>query len=606
MRDLFISEWHRFRRPALGVAIAHLIALGLMSRAIDLMALGYQDQFALLIVYMLLALTLAVLQVGSYRQPGRWLWLVHRPLPTQRIFGALALAATSVVGVAILLPLLIFVVATEVLTTQVVDVRHYITAIHAAAFAMMAWLAGAHACTSQHKAAVAILLAPMLLALHPASVWALLPGVVVSLAWLALVAGQGFRADRGAPIRRHSMLLLTALPLQLAFFVLIFHFTKGGIALADLVARGNTGRSVTTADVDIDIEAHLRAIGVAFWTRSLESSTDARAASWRAQLGGARLAGLTPDIERFPLRHQLGNVERPWWDGRRGIKWTFSHDRMMYHGRDQGTGASRGWWGEGGRSSTAAFADVPTPALSRSTLYTIDRDTTRQAVLLRLPEGEWFTSRPVRALDRTFILTSDRLLALARPADTLAPVKHATIDWSLPIEDAGLRPISVDVAEVADGWLVSLFYFDDWEFDGFEFLLRPWQQIVHVDANGRATHAGGRRDIRDHRVSIGVASAVPVASWWVSPPLYALAHVPDLIDTGLTQPPRFELLPSGPAMRAVALALMLASTFAAWLWLRRVRATPARRRLWLASCFVLGLPAFLSLLCLEPRLAECT
>jgi hypothetical protein len=148
---------------------------------------------------------------------------------------------------------------------------------------------------------------------------------------------------------------------------------------------------------------------------------------------------------------------------------------------------------------------------------------------------------------------------------------------------------------------VSLFYFDDWEFDGFEFLLRPWQRVFHVDSAGAASLVSERRDIRGRQVSLGIHSAVPVASWWVSPPLYLLAHVPDVLDAGLTQPPRVEWLPRQPPLRIAALALLLASLLGALAWLRRAHVTPARRRLWLATCALVGAPALLSLICLEPR-----
>jgi hypothetical protein len=95
--------------------------------------------------------------------------------------------------------------------------------------------------------------------------------------------------------------------------------------------------------------------------------------------------------------------------------------------------------------------------------------------------------------------------------------------------------------------------------------------------------------------------AVPLVSWWVSPPLYALAHLPDLLDTGLTQPPRFVLLPRVPVFYALAAALMLISVTAGYLWLRGTHVGASRRRLWLATCALLGVPGFLSLICLEPR-----
>ncbi|HZM00953.1 MAG TPA: hypothetical protein VFD43_11955 [Planctomycetota bacterium] len=603
MNDLIRSEWRRFRRLALIVALCHGLGLLLLSRAVDVLQLGSEDQGAMLVLYMVLGLALALLQVGSYRKTSRWLWLIHRPLAPARIFAALALSALAQLCVGVLAPLLVFLVATDAFTTQVVDSRHYVASVLALAFTLMAWLAGAHACTSRHKVAVAVLLAPLMLALHPASVWWLLLPVLACLAWLAFVARHSFRADRAAPIARHGVLLLTALPMQLGFFLLVFELSKAGVALFELLGRSNPGRTVLTTDTDVDVDAMLRNWSRNFLALGLENSRDPRVAMWREQLPLLQMAGLTPDIERFPVRHQLGNVASPWWDDTRKIQWTFSHDRMQFLGRDLSGGATRGWWGASGIGAAEPFAEVPAFGMTRDVLYTVDLETQRQHELVRLPAGEWFMGRPVNALDRVLLQTNRRLLAYRPDREALSPFAPPLLDWQLPLPP-GEPPPMVEVFELLDGWLVSLFYFDEREFDGFESLIDPWQQVVHLDADGRSSVVGERRNIRGHSVSVGGSAAVPVASWWVSPALYALAHLPDRLDTGLTQPPRFEPLPRVPLFRWLAGALMLASLAAGSLWLRGTRVGAARRRLWLVSCVLLGVPALLSLICLEPRRAR--
>jgi hypothetical protein len=604
MKDLIRSEWRRFRKLSLIVALSHGLVLLLMSRVVDVTQLPFPDQGMMLVVYMLLGLTLALLQVGSYRQTSRWLWLIHRPLPPAKIFAALALSALAQLSVAVLAPLLVFLVATDAITTQVVDSRLYVSLFLVMAFAMMAWLAGAHACTSRHKAAVAVLLAPIILALHLASVWALLLPVLVCLAWLVFVARHSFRADRDAPIARHSVLLLTALPLQLGFFLLVFQLSKQGIALAEVLGR-SPGRTVLAGDPDVDVDAMMRNIGQTFFAKGLDGSRDPRAATWREQLPLLKMAGLEPDVARFSVRHQFGNLTRPWWDDKRHIEWTFSHDRMQFHGRDPNVGESRGWWGTHGLDSPERFTDIPASGVTRTILSAVDDDTQRQYELVRLPAGEWFTGRPVRALDRVLLLTNKHVIAYRPDRESSSVFASPKLDWQIPLAEGAPAPISVAIAELLDGWLVSFFYSDVREFEGFERLTDPWQRVVHVDADGKATVVGERHGIHDYHISAGGSSMIPLASWWVSPPLYALAHVPDLLDTGLTQPARFELLPRVPLFYALVIGLMLISLAAAYGWLRGTQVGTARRRLWLVSCALLGVPAFLSLICLEPRKTAC-
>src|SRR5439155_15563375 len=154
--------------------------------------------------------------------------------------------------------------------------------------------------------------------------------------------------------------------------------------------------------------------------------------------------------------------------------------------------------------------------MTRTMLYAIDDESQRQHELLRLPEGEWFTGRPVHALDRVLLLTNRRLLAYRPDRDAQSPFARPKLDWQLPLAEGQPAPLGVNVAELLDGWLVSLFYSDAREFDGFESLIDPWQQVVYVDADGQATVVGERRNIHDFHVSFSGSVAVPVASWWVS------------------------------------------------------------------------------------------
>ena len=333
MKDLFVSEWRRFRRLALIAGGGHCLALLFLSRATNVLQLSYESQALMLILYMVLGLTLALVQVGSYRKPSQWMWLIHRPLPPTRIFAALSLSALVMLTLVVFLPLLLFVLLTDAFTTHVVDMRHYVALFYALAYTMMAWCAGALAIGSKNKVTVAVLVAPFLLAMHLASVWALALPVVICLAWLTWIAMHSFRADRSASIARSGVLLLTALPLQLGFFLLVFHLSKVALSAAEIMAS-NAQPSETVLETDPNAVATLRSLSQDSFTRGLEGSQDPRAAAWREQIPLMDVVDLVPDLARFPVRDQIGNLPASWWDSKRSIEWTFSHDRMMFHGRD--------------------------------------------------------------------------------------------------------------------------------------------------------------------------------------------------------------------------------------------------------------------------------
>jgi hypothetical protein len=274
---------------------------------------------------------------------------------------------------------------------------------------------------------------------------------------------------------------------------------------------------------------------------------------------------------------------------------------MMFRGRDPTTGSDRGWWGTTGTEAPQPFAEVPLTDMTARALFAIDDETQRQHELVRLPPGEWFTARPTRAFDRLFLVTNQRLLAYAPDRHATSSFAPPLLDWQIPLPGSQAQPVSIIVAELFDGWLVSLYYYAGAEFNGFEELVPHWQQVVFVDDKG-ATVVGGRRDVRGQQITLGGSPVVPEASWWLSPALYTLARIPHVVlDQGLTRPPRLAAAPNVRMFYPLAAGLMLVSlALGAW-WLRAAPVSTGRRRLWLATCGLIGLPAFLSLICLEPR-----
>lgn len=603
MKDLFFSELRRFRRLTLLAATGHLLLLLFLNRTTNLLQQAYFDSMVLFGVYLLLGLALAVVQVGSYRKPSQWLWLIHRPLSTDRIFAALALSALTMLSLVLVLPLLLLVLGTAQFTTKVVDSHHYAIVFHLLAFAMMAWLAGAHACVSRHKAAIVVLAAPLLLAVHLISVWWLLLPVLSCLVWLSWITLKSFRANRDAPIADHGTLLLTALPLQLGLFLLVFALGKMLFLTASIMV-GTDPLNTEFPPKGGLIETQ-RAEPVQELLFGLTESSDARAASWREQLPLLEPVRIGPYLNRFPIRHQLSNLNMPtqWWDEQRSILWTFSHDQMVFRGRNPESGVDHGWWGVNGVGDRTPFAEVPFAShegylLTRSAFYAIDNEEQRQHELFRLAAGEHFIDAPSKAFNRLLVLTSERLLLYRTDRQATSAFSPPLLDWQLALPRGVQNIEGVAIAELMDGWLVSFLYGDGVRqigFSQFSVTAEPWQQVIHIDDNGNATVVGERPIQRDY-------SALQQLSWWFSPVLHTLSEWPDsALDKGLTWPLQVEILPSAPVLYPVAATLMLLSLALAVWWLRGSQMSRGRRQVWLVSCALLGVPAFLSLICLEPR-----
>lgn len=599
MSLLMRCEWRRFSRLTLVVGTVHLAALFLLGRVSDPLRWSAEDQLAILVVFMLLGGTLATIQVGAYRRPSQWLWLIHRPLEPRTIFADLSGSALAILGAATAAPAFIWLMATDVFTARVVDVRDYLSVVHLLGFAWMAWAIAALTLLSRSRWMVISLTLPLVIVLQMASVWWLLIPVIAGAGWLYAIARETIRANRQAPLTRNWAVLLTALPVQLGLFLLIFHVGKGSVEAIQYFAKPPVAGDIVT---EADQAATQRLPREGLIAQGLVNSAETLAPSWRSQLPLLPSLFMSPVLERFPLRHQFGNTVPAWWDAKHGTEWTFSHDAMRFIGRDPRSGHARGAWGPGGAGGGAdrPFDNIPLEGLTRDTLYYVDSERQRQYEQLRLPNGEWFVARPNQELGRVWVM-SNRSLRVYHPADPeQPPYAPLRADWELSYPEDAARLTQVDVAQLLDGWLVSFFYFDP-----HDRVYSPWQQVVHVAPDGVSRVVGERRGIHDLRIHIGVGGSalLPTEAWWLSPALHVLASAADrALDTGLTRPPAFEPLPRAPELWIVALALSAFSLVLGALWLRRCHVQPARKRLWLALCALIGVPALLSLPMFEPRM----
>lgn len=602
MKDLLLSEWRRFSRLAMVGAVLHLLALLFLNRTTNLLALTYFEALPMWVLYSLLGLTLGVIQVGSYRKPSQWLWLLHRPLPPRQIFLALAASGLLLLAVLIALPQLLFLLTLDLLSTTLVESRHYLGSLHLLAYSGMAWLGGAYACCSRRWIALLAAVAPLVLSLHLISVWWLLLPVGLALIWLLWIAGSGFRPNREAAIERPLDLLVTALPLQLGAFVVTFAI--GQMLWVIVTVMLGTDPLNTDFPPKGGVIEVMRAEPAQELVMGLSASEDARAAGWAAEVPLLESMRIGPYLSRFPLRHQLAELNMPtsWWDEERETVWRFSHDHMLFHGRDPQSGSERGWWGVGGAGDTTPFAEVPFVShqgylLTPTVLYRIDSTAQRQYEWLRLGPGERFVDAPDVQLGRLMVLTNQRLLAFHQRREETLRYQPPELDWALPLADEVQLLEGVVVARLMEGWLVSQLYGEGTRQVGFTRyakIAQPWQQLSLIDEQDQLSLIAERPLQADF-------SPYSRVSWWYSPLLHVFLEWPDqLMEKGLTYPLNREVWPENKGFHLLALSLMLLSAVLAWRYLRGTEASRGRRGFWLLNCALFGIPALISLICLEP------
>lgn len=600
MKELFLSELRRFRNAALVAAAIHLVLQLCASRLSEPLALTWQEHTILLLFYLLCGVGFAAWQFGTYRQPSRWIWLLHRPLAPRRICAAIGAASLCLILLAIGLPLLIAVAATDLLSARAVDLRHYTLVLLVVVFCLNAWLAGAYVMLGGRLfAAVAVLLPALLMGRLAAGPDLLFPAAICTCL-LAVLAASAFKPERTAPPRRTLALLAAGLPLQLGFYFVLLWGGTFAFQYGQMLAGVHPlSRPVAPAGGHTELT---RADGRAAFLLGLDASTDPRAPHWARQMPLLDIAHVAPQRRQLPVRHQVTNLARTQWnDGAGHTAWTFSHDSMRFEGRDLHTGAARGSFGADGEASPRPFEAVPVMEgpwfMTPQQLYRYDPATRRLAKVLAVAAPETLTGTPQAAGNRWYVLTDRRLRVFARTDDAPGQTLRPLFSIPLPGRFTGLE--RVDIAPLLDGTLLSFNHgrkMAEGEPDAR-------QTVLFVDDAGRA------QVIADRPLAHDFAPAFEHKAWWLSPLTHAVLALPMLIengDIGVVGTSEFAdtlAQPRPPVVLAWAAAAALLSALGAWCWLGRAGVPAARRRGWTLAVLLLGLPCLGVLALLQPRLA---
>ena len=590
MIDLFKGELLRFRLWAIAAAAVHAGILDFMARIVDL---AQQP----LLVYQVFAMTYAVAgsllglyQMGSYRKPNQWLSLLHRPMHRLQIAGALGGAGAVLLFVAAALPIALIALYQDTATARVVDLRHWMMPIAAWLIALIGYAAGAYAMIGNRRHSFAVLVLPCLLMFAQASGVAMLALQLTLLAVLVGLVAIVFRPDPVAAPRSFAATAVTALPVQIGAYFLVWMLGYG-VELFWTVS-GTHPLNTPTPPKGGYIEAD-RAEGKDMLLLGIENSRDPDAALWREQIALSDVYTRYP-LRSLPQRGEMTNLQpMEFTDGDRNITWVFKHDSMRFVGYGALDKRARGDLGVG--EAQVAFP-APTMPFAADYLYNAhaayqyDDGQGRVYERMRLPQGEVMASPPEPAGDNLLVL-SDRAAYFypGREAmnglDLLQPLMRVP----MPGEVGNLS--RMDVIELLDGYLVSFTY--TWGVWSSE-LQHPYQQVLRIDGNGHA------REVARRNLSQDLPTAYTARIWWLSPVLRTLClGAQDLY--AAPDPLRASPQPMPRSMLWLALACCVVSLLGATWLSARLQLSPRNRWLWVVLCGVVGLPALLALWLMVPK-----
>jgi hypothetical protein len=590
MKDLFKAELTRFRTWAILAATVHAVALGFMTRMIDLAQQPTVVYQILGMVYAAVGTLLGLYQMGSYRRPNHWLNLLHRPMHRLRIATGLCSAGAVLLIVAIALPIALVALYQETLTARVVDLRHWLLAVAALLIAWCGYLSGAYAMLANRRYSVAVVMLPVLFMFSQATGVGFIALQVVVLLFLAVLIAIAFKPDLAATPQGALPVAATALPVQVAVYFLLW-MLGFGVELS-WTAAGSHPLNMPKPPAGGYIEVN-QAEPDKRLLLGIAASRDAEAPLWREQIALSEPTVLYPMSETYQ-RQQLTNPMQPpeFDDGEHSIRWVFSHDRMRFVGYGVLDGRPRGELGVG--ATNAAFAGPALPFLnnilfSPTVAYQYDQDLQRVHPRVQLPRGEVFAAPPQAAGDNIAVVSNRALYfypgrEAANTFELLQPVLR------VPMPGAVRHLSSIDLIELLDGYLVS-FTFTNGVWAGES---TPYQVVVRADGNGRT------REVARRTLDYDLPLAYTMRTWWLSPVLRELCLKAQHLFAP-NDPLKEGAIPAPPRHIAMLAAVLCVLSLLVSIWLTgRQSHSTVSRWAWVCVCGVAGVPALVALWLLYP------
>lgn len=577
MIELFKAEGGRFARWAFGLGVLHMAVLFLLDRT----SAGLRESADVAKLagfgYGLAGAIFGFYQSASYARVNQWIALLHRPLAPWRIMVAIAGAGAAMLFAAVLIPLLGFNTGISLQVGRVVDARHWPLALAGALIALVGFGIGTYLALAPRRygwtalVAVGVLFA---VSLGTGVAALLLPLFMIAALTLLLVGA--FKPDRSRPPSNPGLLALTA---GVAAFSLYF-LLLGGIGTAHQLSLAAIGRSpeIGTPPSGGLVEAW-RAGSNGLLDAALAAKAVPEAAAIRAKLRGVEAIRLPVASEEMPSRGALTNSGPvTFTEPRRGLEWTYSHDRNAFMGLRLKDRRPVGELRPAGGFESPPFLLGDESMIAGGSLYRLDPHSGALERRLRLAPGEAIVARPV-PVEPAIAVLSDRALHFVDsdgPAREGASGGRIAVPLPGPVGDLG----RLDLARLPDRTIISFFF----RGDMIEGPSAAWQKVVSVAPDGRVRTLAQRSLGPDH------PDALRFGAYWLSPAIRGIAGAAERIGSGSARTLRRAPVEVPKAIWIAAGLLSLGAAAATALLAVRRRLGAREIAAWTLAALAFGIP----------------
>lgn len=601
MFDLFVSDYKRYRKLALIMAVVQLFAWLLMAKAMPTLAPHPLKLAGLLALSTIGGLAFGLISMGLHKRKNHWTYLVHRPLPINRIFAALSSAGLVNLFIAISLPLLVIVGFLDLTTSNVVDARHYWTVIHIFAISTTAYFLGCYAVLSPAKASfLSFWLLVYVAQGNNLPLWQELSLDAGYMLFSGYLAFANFKVN---PNKENSCKLVTItaiIALQPALLLIVL-MTNNLFYHVPVALTGNHPNKDLSIPSYQNFLGQKRADSFAQLLKTSDSPyvEELLRQSEMSEYHFTRRSNFTAPYKQqlfFKEKPQRFSLPEPETD----IQWIFSHKEMAFIGRNTRHDKIVGYLGPfkfadslehltiNDRFNQAATVVDNRFIQTSNTIYTVDFKARKITKKYQLPHGEHFT-KTVKYLFERAIMQSNKATYLFDEIDFNNPNITNEPEHIVPLPGQVTRFNSIVITEVLDGFLIA---YADQHLNGYH---QTAATLIYVQ------HSGEQHTIASLEFEQYIPDFIQYQAFIISPILVNTLNglLPSSIKLSREpySPYQFfwqRALPQSVIIYSILFMLLTAIT-STWL-VRHLSMSKSNKVLWIAASTLASLPGLCALI----------
>ncbi len=494
MIDLFKSEFSRYKYAALAFYLVQVLVWVLVSRISFILSPGVNKYLIITLAVIIPGFLFGVLSMGLHSRKNNWAYLLHRPLSKHKIHLALTASAVSLLFIGFVLPLLSVVFALDVFTNNVVDVRHYLFSAHMFALVSITYFIGCFLILTPSKLSIlAIWIISYLIVpnLGVASLDLALDLVFATM--LFLVVRGSFNVNIAEFASGKMTIIISALILQPAILFILL-ISQALYYHLPLIAMGNHPGTNTESDF---YRGFYNAKSMDAFAQVISASDYADKKSLLRQLTLSEFDSIPRTS--FPLAHKgqlfIKDSSFAIINKTDNEMWVFSHDKMIFEGRNIASGIAVGSLTAQGFKSLDAvltqadlFKAVPLSLEGRTIIfpdqiYRIDFEQQLFVLKHQLTKGEFYQS-PVKYAFERVLLSTNKALHVIDQIDYDDPDLQVKTENVVPHPISTNRDFTIELTELLDGFLIL---YASQHYHGFNM---PGAAIKYLQHDGNTDFLG--------------------------------------------------------------------------------------------------------------------